>query len=48
MRLLLDGDFRDGSVAVHPNENTATVCLRTADLEELLRRRGGLVEYIDL
>ena len=48
VRLLLDGDFRGGSVAVHPNENTATVCLRTADLEALLRRRGVSVEYIDL
>lgn len=48
VRLLLDGAFRDGSIAVHPNENTATVYLRTADLEELLRRRGGSVEYIEL
>ena len=46
--LLLDSAFRDGSIAVHPNENTATVCLRTADLEGLLRRRGGSVEYIEL
>ena len=48
VRLLLDGAFRDGSIAVHPNENTATVCLRTADLLTLLRRRDVSAEYIDL
>ncbi|MDY3281607.1 prolyl-tRNA synthetase associated domain-containing protein [Dysosmobacter sp.] len=48
VRLLLDGVFRGGSIAVHPNENTATVCLGTADLERLLRRRGVPVEYLEL
>ena len=48
VRLLLDGAFRGGSIAVHPNENTATVYLRTADLENLLRRRGVSVGYLDL
>ena len=48
VRLLLDEAFRGGSIAVHPNENTATVCLRTADLEDLLRRQSVSVEYIGL
>ena len=34
----------DGLIAVHPNDNTATVCLKTADLIALLRERGHFVE----
>lgn len=34
----------DGLIAVHPNDNTATVCLKTADLITLLRERGHFVE----
>ena len=45
--LWLDRRFRDGRVSVHPNENTATVCLRTADLEALIREHGNTVDYYD-
>ena len=38
---LLEGD---GLIAVHPNDNTATVWLKTADLITLLRERGHFVE----
>lgn len=34
----------DGLIAVHPNDNTATVWLKTADLIALLRERGHFVE----
>lgn len=35
---LLQGD---GLIGIHPNDNTATVWLRTLDLLSLLRRRGS-------
>ena len=38
---LLEGN---GLIAVHPNDNTATVWLKTADLIALLRERGHPVE----
>ena len=34
--LWLDSAFRNGKVSVHPNENTAMVCLKTEDLERLV------------
>ena len=34
----------DGLIAVHPNDNTATVWPKTADLITLLRERGHFVE----
>lgn len=42
---LLEGD---GLIAVHPNDNTATVWLKTADLIALLRERGHPVETTQL
>ncbi len=38
---LLEGD---GLIAVHPNDNTATIWLKTADLIALLREQGHPVE----
>lgn len=42
---LLEGD---GLIAVHPNDNTATVWLKTADLIALLREQGHSVETTQL
>ena len=42
---LLEGD---GLIAVHPNDNTATVWLKTADLIALLREQGHPVETTQL
>ena len=36
VQVLLDEYFLDGQIGVHPNENTATVWLNTADLAALL------------
>ncbi len=45
--LWLDSGFRDRYVSIHPNENTAMVCLRTEDLAELIREHGNTVDYYD-
>lgn len=45
VHVYLDEDFRDGLIGVHPNLNTATVWLRTRDLENVLRQHGNVVEY---
>lgn len=48
--LFLDSDFRraPGLIGVHPNDNTATVLLRTDDLVSLLKNAGHPVEWADL
>ena len=42
VRIFLDRDFLqgDGRIGVHPNDNTATVLLKTEDLIRLLREAG--------
>lgn len=37
-----------GQVAVHPNDNTATVLLKTEDLIRVLRENGHTVETTEL
>ena len=50
VKLYLDEDFLAGPglIGVHPNDNTATVWLKTPDLIALLRAHGGEVETVDL
>ena len=37
----LDQDFVDGEISVHPNENTATVKMKTSDLVKLIEENGN-------
>ena len=46
MRFLLDESFRGERIAVHPNENTATLFLNADDLVRVLARFGIEPEYI--
>ena len=50
VRVYLDAAFREppGLVGVHPNENTATLFLKTEDLLRLLRDHGNPVELTEL
>ncbi|MBQ3103913.1 MAG: prolyl-tRNA synthetase associated domain-containing protein [Oscillospiraceae bacterium] len=43
----LDAAFRDSYINIHPNENTATLTMRTCDLARLLEERGIKVNYLD-
>ena len=46
----IDRDFWQGSglIGVHPNDNTATVWLKTEDLVTLLREHGTAVDLVEL
>lgn len=44
--LLLDEDYRDKLIGIHPNDNTATVFLPANQLAALLRAQGSPVEFI--
>jgi len=48
VQLYLDQDFLGGSklIGVHPNDNTATVYLKTQDLIDLIRQHGNTVEIV--
>lgn len=48
--LYLDEDFQSGSqrIGVHPNDNTATVRLKTDDLIRLLEKHGTQVNLIPI
>ena len=46
--LYLDAAFSGGLIGVHPNDNTATVWLRTADLVRILEEHGNQVTWVQL
>lgn len=47
VKVYIDADFRHSVIGVHPNENTATVWLKTIDLVDLIKQHGNQVEYIN-
>ena len=50
VKLYLDKEFTQGEgiIGVHPNENTATVAMKTADLLTLLREHGTEIEIVEI
>lgn len=46
--VFIDGELAgdEGLIGVHPNDNTATVWLRTADLIEIIREHGNEVKTV--
>ena len=50
VQVFIDKELLDapGLIAVHPNDNTATVLLKTADLIRVLRENGHAVEITEL
>ena len=47
VKFFLDRAFADGLVGVHPNDNTATIWLRTEDLIRIVREHGNEVELAE-
>ena len=48
VKLFLDEAFGRGPVGIHPNDNTATVWLKTADLVRIISEHGNTVEMVNL
>ena len=46
VKFYIDSDLVKGLVGVHPNDNTATVWMKTADLMMLLREHGTRVSVV--
>ena len=48
VKFYLDEAFGDGIVGVHPNDNTATIWLKSADLIRIISEHGNSVERFGL
>ena len=50
VKFFLDRDFYEGSgiIGVHPNDNTATVWLKTADLERIIKAHRNDFDVVSL
>ena len=46
MKFVIDRDFKDGVIGVHPCDNTATVWLDTDVLISLIRAHGNFVYFL--
>ena len=46
--LYLDADFGDGLIGIHPNDNTATIYMKTPDLIRILKEQGHVVNVVEL
>ncbi len=41
VKVYIDRDFMEGIIGIHPNDNTATIWLKTKDLLEILKANGS-------
>ncbi len=48
VRFYLDADFTDSLMGIHPNENTATVWIKSADLIRIIKEHGNEVETVQI
>lgn len=48
VKFYIDSDLANGLVGVHPNENTATVFLKTEDLIDLIKEHGNETYTVEI
>ena len=48
VHVFLDSQFEDNMMGIHPNDNTATVWIKTADLVRLIEQHGTTVEFAEV
>ena len=48
VELYLDQSFQGQLISVHPNDNTATVCMKADDLVQLLTNQGCVVHWVEV
>lgn len=44
----LDKAFMGGMIAVHPNDNTATVWMKTEDLIRIVKEHGNIIHIVEM
>ncbi|MDE6973568.1 MAG: hypothetical protein K2P07_04545 [Lachnospiraceae bacterium] len=50
VKVFLDRDFLEmsGIIGVHPNDNTATIWLKTEDLANIIQEHGNEIEVVSV
>lgn len=50
VKVFLDRDFLEmsGIIGVHPNDNTATIWLKTEDLANIIQEHGNEIEVVSI
>lgn len=48
VKVFIDKELADGLIGVHPNDNTATVWLKTVDLVKIIKTHGNEIEFVEL
>ena len=48
VQLYLDEEFMDHLIGIHPNDNTATVWMKSEDLVRIVREHGNLVTVVEI
>lgn len=48
VKVYFDSFFQNREIWVHPNDNTASVYIRTKDLFQMIRSHGNEAGYIDI
>lgn len=48
VKFYLDLEFKNELIGVHPNDNTATIWLKTNDLVSLVKEHGSEFEFFEL
>lgn len=48
VKLYLDAAFTDGLIGIHPNDNTATVWMKTEDMVRIIRDHGNTVIIVGI
>lgn len=46
IKFFIDKDFAEGMIGIHPNDNTATVWMHTADLISIIKEHGNEVRMM--
>lgn len=48
VHFFLDSEYLGNKIGIHPNDNTATVWLKSADLMKLIQEHGNKAEFVEI
>lgn len=49
VKVFIDDKIKDEKrIGVHPNENTSTIFISTKDIENIIKKHGNFIEYINI
>ncbi|QQK08426.1 prolyl-tRNA synthetase associated domain-containing protein [Miniphocaeibacter halophilus] len=48
VRIYIDEFYKNRTIGLHPNDNTASIWMETNDLVEIINENGNLLEYIEI